>query len=847
MTSANGCLDSLIVEDIFSYGNQIGPYSTVVEELNCAPFHVEFQAFAPSDTYFTYFWDFNDGFGVPAGDVSVSHDYLSAGSYCPQLIMTDPNGCEVFVPCENPIVVNDFSIGHNIPTAMCFGDSAAVILSNGDTYTWNNNQFVEPGTTASEFIIYPTQTTDFIVTGVMGDCESIDTIHVVVHDLPVVTLDLPEQVCFGAPEITLSGGYPQGDGAFYSADGSQIQAFNPSMNDSAWYVVHYTYQDSNTCVNSASDSIFIRPLPLVSLGDFAPLCANSDIVELAGGSPLLGVYTMGDSVVTSFDPTIGAGLYNVEYTFTDSLGCVSSSSNEILVNAVPTISLSYSATCANTAFELINTSSVEGSEIQSTEWTFGSNQPLVGQTPGQVWLTDFGVNNFHVKITSMEGCVAEMDTSVYVHAVPQAVFSPIDACAGTLLEFVSESQIEEGLIASTQWIILEETVSENDTLIYAFDDWGVQGVSLLVQSDYGCLDTLTQQVNVFPLPELSVFSNDVCLGETSFFTSATNIAYGSIVGYQWMIGDSILDINSGEASFLFDHPGAFTAHLTAQSDLGCVVGDSVGVYVNNGPEVEFTTEQNGYCPDSDVYLFDLSSIDSPGSIINEWAWYFDGELVSTEANPIIHLLDPASYDVTLIATTNTGCSGELTLDNFITVYPKPIAGFVVENSNLTMANPFVEVINTSSNDVTSWSYDFGDGVVENFENGIHEYADWTSYSITQTVSNVFGCTDTAGYEVSVFPSIIINIPNAFTPDGNGHNDLFFPVLYGSEILHFEFDIYDRWGRLMYKAASTEDGWDGTIRETGEMAPCGVYNWKMSIRTVDQPLMKTSMGSVVLIK
>ncbi|MFM1998301.1 MAG: hypothetical protein RL204_248 [Bacteroidota bacterium] len=130
---------------------------------------------------------------------------------------------------------------------------------------------------------------------------------------------------------------------------------------------------------------------------------------------------------------------------------------------------------------------------------------------------------------------------------------------------------------------------------------------------------------------------------------------------------------------------------------------------------------------------------------------------------------------------------------------------------------------------------------------MHEYSDWMNYSILQTVSNIFGCTDTASYSVTVLPSIIVNIPNAFTPDGNGHNDVFFPVLYGSEVLFFEFDIYDRWGRLMYEAASTEDGWDGTIRETGEMAPCGVYNWKMSIRTVDQPLMKQTMGSVVLIK
>ena len=847
VTGSNGCLDSLTVSDIFSYGNQIGPYSTVVEEINCAPFHVEFQAFAPTDNYFTYFWDFNDGYGVPAGDVSVSHDYLSAGSYCPQLIMTDPNGCEVFVPCESPIEVGDFDIVHNIPYAICYGDSVLVSLQNGDSYTWNNMQYVEEGESSSEFIIHPSESIDFIITGIMGDCQSIDTVHVVVHSLPMVTLELPEQVCADAESFQLIDGLPAGENGVYSMNEAPINIFNPQQNSNEWYLINYQYTDSNQCVNNAQDSIFIRPLPVVEFDDIAPLCANNDSIVISSGTPELGYYMMGDSIVTTFDPSIGFGNYEVTYVFTDSIGCSSSAQNEIIVHAVPQIVLSFDSICANVPFELTNNSFVEEGNISNTEWTFGTEESILGVTPGAIMMSSVGENSFHVKLESSFGCISEMDTTAFVFVAPQSLFSLEDGCAGSQLEFISESTTEDGFISTLNWIIEEENISANDTLIYAFDDWGSQTVGLIVENNFGCTDTLNQQVSVYPLPEVDVFTNDVCLGETSVFTSATNVAYGTIESYEWIMGDSLLTDNTDGVSFLFNSPGAFTGYLMAQSNLGCVNMDSVAFYVNNGPLVEFAVEQPGYCPESDVYLFDLSSIDSPGSSISQWQWYFDGELMSTESNPMLHLVEPASYDVTLVVTTNTGCSGELTMDNFITVYPKPIAGFSVENSELNMANPFLQIINSSSNDVTSWSYDFGDGSVETFEEGIHEYADWTNYSILQTVSNVFGCTDTASYSVTVLPSIIVNIPNAFTPDGNGHNDLFFPVLYGSDILFFEFDIYDRWGRLMYEAASTEDGWDGTIRETGEMAPCGVYNWKMSVRTVDQPLMKTSMGSVMLIK
>jgi gliding motility-associated-like protein len=847
VTGNNGCIDSLSAEDIFSYGNQIGPYSTIVEELNCAPFHVEFQAYAPTDSYFTYFWDFNDGYGIPAGEVSVSHDYLSAGSFCPQLIMTDPNGCEVFVPCENPIQVEDFEMFNNIPSEICFGDSVGVILGNADSFDWNNTLYVEEGITPSDFVIHPDESVDFIITGTLGDCQSIDTIHVEVNPLPLVALSLPDQVCVDAEIFELSGGVPIASTGIYSTDGMIITTFNPQQNSNEWYVIKYEYSDSNQCVNYALDSIFVRPLPNVVLPEFNSLCLNSEPLLLEGGSPISGDYIIGDSTITVFDPSIGVGEYEINYRYTDSIGCVSSAQTDLFVLSIPNINLSFDSVCVGAPFEIVNNSNIDFGEISSTEWTFGLGATITGQNPGILSFADSGENTFHVKLESLEGCITERDTTVYVFDLPQSLFSIEDGCANSDLQFVSESLPGEGEITFLSWSYSGEIIGSNDTLIYEFMDWGSPTLTLITETNHGCTDTLDQQVSVYPLPEVEAFTSDVCLGQNTVFTSVADVAYGLIDSFQWSIGDSVLAAGNSSVGFQFSEYGFYTAHLLVQTDYGCIGTDSVSTYINNVPDVEFAVEQPGYCPESDVYLFDFSSIDSQGSYLTEWSWYFDGDLVSTEANPVINLVDIASYDVTLSTTTNFGCTSELTMENFITVYPKPQAGFAVENIELNMAQPFVEVVNLSSNDVTSWNYDFGDGTIESFESGVHEYLNWTNYSIIQTVSNVFGCTDTASYSVTVLPSIIVNIPNAFTPDGNGHNDLFFPVLYGSEILFFEFDIYDRWGRLMYEAASTEDGWDGTIRESGEMAPCGVYNWKMSIRTVDQPLIKQTMGSVMLIK
>jgi gliding motility-associated-like protein len=843
----NGCVDSLTISDIFNYGNQIGQYTVITEELTCAPFHVEFQAFDPTDTYFTYFWDFADGTGVPAGEVNVEHDYLEIGEFCPQLIMTDPNGCEVFIPCTNPIQVDEFEITHNIPPVICSGDYVTVSLMNGESYTWNNLNFVEQGSSSSEFIIHPIESVDFVITGALGDCQNVDTVHVEVNQLPLVTLSLPEEVCYGSESFAIAGGSPIGSTGIYSLNGANIEAFSPSQLANDWYVINYNYTDSNGCISNAQDSIFIRPLPVVTLNQFAPVCANSPEFNLGGGAPESGVYSIGNSLVNTFDPATGFGNYNVSYTFTDDLGCVATAQSEIVVHSVPEIVLSYGPVCANSHLNLTNNSTTVNGIITSTEWTFGDQETFIAQNPGAIQFSEIGENLFHVKTTTSFGCIAELDTTVYVHAVPVTNFSIEDGCAGADLQFASQSAISEGLVDSFVWEFNENVIGTSSAITHAFSDWGSQTLTLISISESGCSDTLSQQVNVYPGPSLNLFANEVCLGETSVMSATIDMAYGTIENTNWTIQDSIISVESNSVNYLFGGPGSYTAYLTAQSDLGCTSTDSISVHVHGIPVVEFTSDLPSYCPDMNAQLFDLSSVDSPGSLINEWAWYFDGELMSVESNPVVPLGGAASYDVTLHVSTNYGCNAEMTLGNFLTVHPSPTAGFVIDHSEVNMANPFVEVINTSSNDVTNWTYDFGDGMVEMFEEGVHEYSDWTNYSIIQTVSNTFGCTDVAQFEVTVLPSLIVNIPNAFTPDGNGNNDIFYPVIYGSEVLEFGFDVYDRWGRLIYSAESTLDGWDGTIRSTGEMSPCGVYNWKMRIRTVDQPLVKQTMGSVMLIK
>jgi gliding motility-associated-like protein len=269
--------------------------------------------------------------------------------------------------------------------------------------------------------------------------------------------------------------------------------------------------------------------------------------------------------------------------------------------------------------------------------------------------------------------------------------------------------------------------------------------------------------------------------------------------------------------------------------------------IKTSPVAEFIIDNGDICPGEIVSALDASHYEDNAQSITQWQWQLDGVFTSNTQHPTFLLGGPAAYDVRLIVTGENGCTDDTLVNNAIIVRPQPVAGFVVTEPEVNMSAPFIEITDASSADVVGWHYDYGDGLASNMAEGVHEYAQWDSYYILQTVTNTFGCVDTVGQTVMVNPLLLVHIPNAFSPDGNGHNDIYLPVLYGTDVLDFAFDVYDRWGRVMFSSDSATVGWDGTIRETGEFAPCGVYNWKLRYRTIDQPLMKQTMGSVTLIR
>jgi gliding motility-associated-like protein len=143
---------------------------------------------------------------------------------------------------------------------------------------------------------------------------------------------------------------------------------------------------------------------------------------------------------------------------------------------------------------------------------------------------------------------------------------------------------------------------------------------------------------------------------------------------------------------------------------------------------------------------------------------------------------------------------------------------------------------------------FGDGTTTPYhflENPSHLYTDTGEYMIELIIFNEGGCSDTFSREICIIPKSILYIPNAFTPNNDGINDEFKPII--SDVSPIELRIYNRWGKELFKTNDPNKGWDGNY--DGKKAMGGTYVYKLKYELLDQPSNKAHIerGTFILLR
>ena len=172
------------------------------------------------------------------------------------------------------------------------------------------------------------------------------------------------------------------------------------------------------------------------------------------------------------------------------------------------------------------------------------------------------------------------------------------------------------------------------------------------------------------------------------------------------------------------------------------------------------------------------------------------------------------------------------MPDHITVHPNPVAHFTVEPTSASVLHPKFQFTDQSTG-AEQWFWDFGDGsTLQNLiSTPAHTYPtniDSGTYTVTLLVMTPFGCVDETQLDVYITPHISIYIPNSFSPNSDGRNDIF--RAYGENIIDFEMHVYNRWGQEIFYSAVMEDGWDGTFM--GKEVENDVYVYKIVYKGLD---------------
>ena len=794
-------------------------------------------------------WNWGDGSSNKFTFPPFTHAYSKPGSYTVTLTVTDSRGCVDSIKVPNAILVSK-------PIANFVGDSLSCTTSSlnflnastgvGLSYSWNFGDGIISNlqnpthlfTTEGVFSV------SLAVKDIYGCTDSVSKINFVTIANPRASFTLPDSTASCPPLIA---NFNNTSTDFLTSmwdfgDGSTSTSRNPThfFSSVGTFTTVLTVTGFNGCTSQKTMQIKVNgPTTAFSYSNIIGCKPLQATFKVKTEKTLTLVWDFGDgtalrapdSVVTHTYTT--AGSYLPKMIIVDTTGC------SVLINGSDTIkaigvtaSFNNSGTivCNSGGVQFTNTS-VSNDFITNYNWNFGDGTTSTQQNPVHQYTT-LGTYATTLNVITQQGCkdTATIPANVKVVTGPKVSISGDTAgCVPALLNFTGNIVIPDTSAVSWNWDFANGNVSTlQNPPSQNYTTAGIYTVMAIGTNSNGCKDTANKSIEIYPLPSLTISPDTtICKGDVA------PLSVSGAQSYVWSPATYLSCVNC--ANPISTPDSSIKYRVQATSNHGCISSDSVALTVKLPFKLSLS-KADTLCLGFSVQL--------NASGTENYTWSPSTGLSSTTiASPVASPTTSVTYQV--IGSDSKGCFQDTGYIP-VSVFPLPV---VNAGPDITInVGGQTNIIPQISNDVTGVLWTPSTGIITHNNPGITvKPTETTEYTIL--VNNAVGCK--ARDKVTVF--VICNnanvfVPNTFSPNGDGSNDVFYPR--GSGVFQIRtLTIFNRWGQIVFQksnfnANDASAGWDGTLNGKPLSPDVFVYTLEVVCENKATLIFK---GNIALIK
>lgn len=859
-TDIYGCRDTVEKNDLFFVGTPELDFFTLDTFRNCPPFVVTFTNLTTYDTLDInrIEWDFGDGSGA-VNVQNPSKIYTRAGFFTVTVLVSFENGCQDSLTINNYIniggAVGDLTLSED---TICKGDC---ILLDANSISATNRFWLfgdgifEPGedTISHCFLqpnLYPNQPCVVLTDNQSPPCSytlcTNDTLIVDSVRAFFVT-NLNDSVCQNAPIqfIDSSAAFildsiVRWDWDFGDAGVSTLQNPIYTYTTPGTKTVTLTAYNAAGCINTYSRQIYVIDKGRAdfaisdSLGCDSLFTTFTDI-SVPGDFPILSWdWDFGNTLVNNDTSNLQGphnysynllGTYNVRLIINDEY-CADTVVKPVFVYPVPngiadpdTVQI-----CFNDSIRL-------NGDPQYAAWDWTPGIYLNDSTVAQPWAYGVDTTTYVLITTDFTTCQSFDTVTVIVLPLPPLSLNPYpekNICLGDTLPLIANGSLLYEWMPNVE---INNNTIPNPVVYPTLSRY----YKVTTTDIFGCKssDSVRVVINKFN----TIFEGErSCLGNPADFVSISGATDRSIEQWLWDFGvlNSNTDIDSGRVvNYTYPDSGIYNVQLVVVDSIGCTDTLIKQVKVDFPPDA-FAETDTIICFGESVQLFSGGGIDSV-----YWTpiTYIDNRITY---NPFV---SPRENTIYTVHVTNGICPFDTAQVN-IKVQPLP---FVKSIENKLINKGVTIELNTVAPIYDSLYWFTLDTSITCTDCLSPVAQPLTSTFYVVNVIDELGCLnlDTVFITVNEFCNEdVVFVPTAFTPNGDGSNDLLYARMFGAKELIF-FRIFDRWGGLLFETKNSNIGWDGTNRD-GEKLITGVYVYAIEALCYDGDRL-IKKGNVTLLK